>query len=581
MFSSLVSLSFLFVGLCTNALSFRCYRRHPTSLSMRQLETINIDRVFDEKLSRRTYYSNNRDADTNFLIINDPDVTMGHPLLGIDIEAEVRRIRTLRLLPSSRMKAMFAVVTGVGRGKTRLLVELDLELKKHPNVCSIAITFNHNWISRASSFITNPERRYAAAIISRIISIHYRVPFFPANEIAEELVTACPGASPEELIQGCIRYIIKQLRQDSPNVDHFVLLVDESLMIETELKCEDIHRILRQCLLDSPLMGTDDMPLYVDLVMSSLDIKSTGLGDSGREILAITTPSELDADEVLEKWVKKHVAIHDDSAMTDSGSIEMRRNVRKLKSLIACLSLVPRSLQFMVMVLKKMGGNTLFDAMKMKELYEGTMTAVNNQYSKSQQLPARYGKALLFGEKIVLDDTFMDLIKKSVFTNSLKTLSAGMVLCPETSIVSMNRLSIATSRLEAPYATVIVNVIDSLLDNLMIPSGIEDAGMPLEIIMRGLIDARLQVLVDMLDAEKSTDESRMTFTLQSLLMMKPTLFFNDENVESKSSLFFLETHKMRISPGAGTQTGQFPRTNNFCDTNLSKIYVLGTQHILQ
>ena len=79
-----------------------------------------------------------------FLIIGTPDVTLKHDVINADIDGHVRKIMlNTRVKPAPRMKQFFAVVTGVGRGKTRTLVEIMRYIKKdHLGALCLPITFN-------------------------------------------------------------------------------------------------------------------------------------------------------------------------------------------------------------------------------------------------------------------------------------------------------------------------------------------------------------------------------------------------------------------------------------------------------
>ena len=79
------------------------------------------------------------------------------------------------------------------------------------------------------------------------------------------------SVDPSDLIHECVKYIIAQYRANGRDIDQFVLLVDESVAIQTELDSDnklDIHQTLRDCLLTRPMIMDDGLHLKVDLVMS-------------------------------------------------------------------------------------------------------------------------------------------------------------------------------------------------------------------------------------------------------------------------------------------------------------------------
>lgn len=60
-------------------------------------------------------------------------------MINLDIKKVTDRILSENTPPSYRLKEMYAIVTGMGRGKTRFLLEIDRALKKIPEVVSVAI----------------------------------------------------------------------------------------------------------------------------------------------------------------------------------------------------------------------------------------------------------------------------------------------------------------------------------------------------------------------------------------------------------------------------------------------------------
>lgn len=545
------------------SINIKCFTQG-TCFDSSLVVTQKIDHLFKEILSKKEYFFNS-DDDADYLIIDDALVTMSHPLIGIDIQSVAKAVMKSPALPGTRSKSMVALVTGMGRGKTRLLVELNRELKKSPGVFSMAITFNHHWDPPTSSSselrLCNVEIKYAAAIISRVISIHYHISFDVATKMTEEFILEMgEGINAVSLIGGCIRFIVRQMRRENPNIYRFFLLVDESMKIADTLMEPDIHNILRKAMLDTELMSPDESPLVVDLVMSSLDIKATGVSDSNRVIKSISTPTQLNVDEVLEKWVKRHLVISD-VPLTGNMDPEVERSMLKLKCLISCVSPVPRAIQCLITALSEIGNISTLDASMVKFLYDSTMEAVLERYPTSILLPPKYAKALLFGEKIYLDDTVMLLIKESVFVNSLTSLSRSMRVLPESSIVSMHRLDTQTD--EFAYSKVIVDTIKSLLDNLVNSTGIEDAGKPLEIITRGLIDARLRVLVD-LDAIELTGQ---IFCLKSFLQIH-----NVDKIVANSRMV-----KLLITPDFVVNLGRIVSAAMPCSNDFS---VVGKNFIL-
>mmetsp|Transcript_14456 Transcript_14456/g.19837 ORF Transcript_14456/g.19837 Transcript_14456/m.19837 type:complete len:189 (+) Transcript_14456:1140-1706(+) len=123
-----------------------------------------------------------------------------------------------------------------------------------------------------------------------------------------------------------------------------------------------------------------------------------------------------------------------------------------------------------------------------------------------------YGRALLFGEELPLDNEVMSLIANGVFTNSItKFRSENMKIIPQTSIIAMTLLPESYF-----YCDEIRLMVNSLLAYLKdSDTQNKNSRRPLEIVLNGLINARLVVLSDVFREEKSVQE----FSLLSLLRL--------------------------------------------------------------
>jgi len=252
------------------------------------------------------------DRDDNYLIINNPKMTMSHPMIDVNIKQSVDRVFTNDDIPDSRMKSFFAIVTGMGRGKTRTLVEMDREVNQREKALSIAITYNNLWVLRGNEYSeylhSDVNVRYAITLVTRILSVYYRMEHSKVvQNVVHYLIEKASQQTEVDtatfLIRDCIRYIIRQNRMNGNEIETFVLMLDKSGKIEEKLKLDDIHSVLRQALLDVPLFeGMPDEPVKVELVMSCLNVSSTGVSKSDRPIKTITTPEVLTPETVLDEW---------------------------------------------------------------------------------------------------------------------------------------------------------------------------------------------------------------------------------------------------------------------------------------
>jgi len=159
-----------------------------------------------------------------------------------------------------------------------MLVEIQRKLNEKPNVFCLAITFNSYWskilkLSDGIKSLDPIEFQYALNIVARIISMNYHISLYDTAELLFNSLGKFKFhySTSSNLIHECVKYIIRQYRARGEEIDHFVLLVDESLVIQTELESsgnKDIHQELRRNLLSEIMTMDDGRPLKVDLVMS-------------------------------------------------------------------------------------------------------------------------------------------------------------------------------------------------------------------------------------------------------------------------------------------------------------------------
>ena len=95
-----------------------------------------LDSILRDKVP---VYKNETEA---FLIISECNDTMLHPMFDVDIDLNVSTVLSSNRNAGARLKPLFAVVTGMGRGKTRMLVEMQRKFNEKPNVFCLALTFN-------------------------------------------------------------------------------------------------------------------------------------------------------------------------------------------------------------------------------------------------------------------------------------------------------------------------------------------------------------------------------------------------------------------------------------------------------
>lgn len=175
--------------------------------------------------------------DPSFSIMNDHNKTLLHPFLSVDVNLLVQRVIDVgRIAPSTRSKPVLMAVTGMGRGKTRMIVEIHRELvHSYPSVLSIPITFNHYW-DQVCKISEDPNVVYTFAIIARLISMHFHVKLDRVYEAICEALTGVGRVTLETryeaILRECVRLIVLKCRQERA-IDLLVISVDESLKVCT------------------------------------------------------------------------------------------------------------------------------------------------------------------------------------------------------------------------------------------------------------------------------------------------------------------------------------------------------------
>eukprot|EP01042_Synura_sphagnicola_P036864 gene36864-biopygen31600 len=174
----------------------------------------------------------------DYTILNSPELTGKHPALGLNTKETCDCIQSRESFTSPHSYdpndiPVYAIVSGAGRGKTRYLYELQKELQKIPTILCVAITFSQQWaqIKRPLEHYEGiyfmreqREMEYAINIVSRIISMHYHIPFDMAYDllIAHGVLSidkkscytpaTCYWDS-QSLIMKCVEFIVNQRRE--------------------------------------------------------------------------------------------------------------------------------------------------------------------------------------------------------------------------------------------------------------------------------------------------------------------------------------------------------------------------------
>ena len=410
-------------------------------------------------------------------IINDPSITMNHQYLerlyldtAIDSLGEVLRQR-----PSTRLKKLIATVRGSGGGKTRMLEELRRATNRRDDAVAIGVTFNCNSLYEKSdeAFLgqKNGDINIILSIIARISCIVYGISFEDSldlmKQISKNLKYSNIIAKDTRILRCFIQHVLQQMTEGGKEVKDFVLLIDEVMKVEDSTgSLEAALSMLSRAMLNEAFVSSDGTPIHAALVVSSLTIPPHGITDSGRGIEPLRLPPSLNAIDVLDKWWK----VQRYGLST--------KDKFKLELLVKMFDNLPRQLQFADkylygLLINKQPRPRIDDAViysianyvkkELFRLYGSSMGKTIIFDSKN----SKYLHALIFSQEIVMDPICMELIRYSIFTNSLKQLYKGCTFTPEGSIVM---LAAVASDSRNPVAKCLLRTFESLLKVISTPT---------------------------------------------------------------------------------------------------------------
>ena len=106
------------------------------------------------------------------------------------------------------------------------------------------------------------------------------------------------------ILQLFVQHIIIQITKNGTKLKDFILMIDEVPRIDDG--SGSLHAALsmiNKAMLNTPFKSFDENPIRAALILSSLVIPPYGTStDSSRVIQTLQLPSELNVDDVLNKW---------------------------------------------------------------------------------------------------------------------------------------------------------------------------------------------------------------------------------------------------------------------------------------
>jgi hypothetical protein len=369
-------------------------------------------------------------------------------------------MRIAELEPDTRSKPVLGLVKGTGGGKTRALEEIRYELLAKDGVLPLAFTFNSNMnFSPKVEFAwsTDYEVCYALSVVSRLLAVFYGMEL--AN--VQSILTGHrklwgegeDRAYPTELIRGCILHLVSKAPFVVTTV---VVLGDEVALAEDKFASKynldsserDVTSVLRSALLDTKIAPH----LNAALILASLTITPMGKTVSTRKVVHFTTLT-LNPYEIVKHWWK-------------------RPEMAALIKVAAALADVPRGVEFAATYLR--GHPEPVNAGTIKALLEYVQAEFISWYNPSLRLTLDELHAVFFGEELELNARSMELVKFSLFTNSIVDFNSDTTTAKFIPTASLLLLAAGAQR-GAPN-----NVANSLLKGLLPRLSTVKIGDPLE-----------------------------------------------------------------------------------------------------
>ena len=173
-------------------------------------------------------------------IINNPNITMGHPYLERHyLDTAIDSLEcVLRQPPSTRFKNLIATARGSGGGKTRMLEEMRRKTNDRDDAVAIGVSFS-NYDKRHEAFV---EEKYGdiniiLSIILRISCIVYGLSLSDSlrfmSRISKSLLL--DPFTIDKLLRYFIQHVLQQMTEDGKVVKDFVLLIDDVMKVEDRM----------------------------------------------------------------------------------------------------------------------------------------------------------------------------------------------------------------------------------------------------------------------------------------------------------------------------------------------------------
>lgn len=402
---------------------------------------------------------NNSNPDPSCLI-DSPQITMANKYLDVNVDQLITNVfKTAALTPGERSKPLLATVRGVGGGKTRCLEEVRRDLLLKDGCLPIGITFNLRTCgTKDVNFWCYDRESELAAALSIVVRMLYAVfgttdSFdYWIKKVTQSLpfLDDCDEVKGVELIRNTAHVIVDIITQYRP-IDTLVVLIDESLVLDTELRrnypvslggCTDPLWVVRSAFLDSKLHPNVDTAL----MMASLGLSPIGRTSSNRLVTPVVLPARLNPKKVVDTWL----------CLADLSPKE----TNLLLFLVATMNNLPRTLQYLKTFCDQWRRCDVLGPDWIHGAYDNSIESLKHLYEPL--FPStRLFHHIIFQDDICIDDEVANAIEDSIITNSLDQFKKGSTLVPQSSPLMLIAAKASTNR--SPAQAVLRALIEGIL----------------------------------------------------------------------------------------------------------------------
>jgi hypothetical protein len=360
-----------------------------------------------------------------FSLIDNRDITMNHPVIGISIEEELKVIwRTIDLGADNRAKALYMTVRGMGGGKTRILEEMRHHLFLDPSVIPLAVAANcdttYDGDEIKPGLSTDALRSAALSISARML---HCVSQAPLSDILGRMndCRLSPRVTAHNILESAVDCAAEMVQKVCPDARKLVLFCDEMKRIQDELM--QVYPDTKD--LFAPLRSALRRPGCA-LVVSSLTPFLSGFTTSGYSVHATPLPEVLEPDAVLQRWWK-----------VDQAEPAVRHSLRCLAGALAS---TPRGLQVAGTVISERYQNGTLSNQIAPDVFQAVLSALREKYAAAIGMfpePSLFYEAL-YGSARPLAADVLSYIETSVLTNSLRDSDLCVTAAPVKIVPSVN-----------------------------------------------------------------------------------------------------------------------------------------------